>query len=147
MRDNRIRVPPVASPWQHLHWWPECLFGHLVTGSGRRAMETGGANLSMLVQRGRILLSILLDTAMLAIWLYMLSFFDALTGRIQKNGDIEWLAAKWMLGGATLALIGIFIFWDLRAANRAFRESYERRNHVRIRPEPFPSGGPHDSSA
>jgi len=52
-------------------------------------MGTGGADFSMVVQRGRILWSILLDTAMLAIWLCILWLFDVLTGRIQKNGDVE----------------------------------------------------------
>jgi hypothetical protein len=97
--------------------------------------ETGDIIESMVV-RGRILLSIILDTSFLGIWLAILWLFDLVTKHIKNSGDLEWHTAKVILGVATLMCICLFVFWDLRAVNLLLRLRFAR--HARV-VEEFPS--------
>lgn len=76
--------------------------------------------------RGRILLGVFLDALFLAAWLAILYLFRFATHFIENSGDVEWAAGRTILGVSTLALIILYVYWDLRAVHLLLRQRYER---------------------
>ena len=87
---------------------------------------------AMISGRLIIILSILLDTILLGVWLGLIWLLDWLTSRIPNEGHLEWATAKWVLGIATLLLIVIFLYWDLRGTYSNFRRHYDEQQGLAL---------------
>jgi hypothetical protein len=81
---------------------------------------------AMTAGRFMILLGIVLDALLLAAWLSVLWLFDRLTVMIPNGGHLEWDVAKTILGSGTLAIILLFLFWDIRGSFCTFRGQYRQ---------------------
>ena len=68
--------------------------------------------------------SIVVDTVFLGLWLDLLHLFDLATVALKESSDLEWLVAKGILGVSTLALITLYILWDLTVAITLARKEY-----------------------
>jgi hypothetical protein len=99
-----------------------------LAASGRTSMATNdptGGALRTVRSRTRLLASIAIDSIFLAAWLLLLSGFDIATQDIASSADLEWQSAKWVLGGSTLSLILMYIYWDLRFAYNVLKKEFE----------------------
>jgi hypothetical protein len=88
----------------------------------------------LVVGRGKIFLSIVVDSTFLGLWLGVLHVFDLLTAQVADSGDLEWLTAKVLLGVSTITLIVLYIFWDLRTANKLLRRAHQSQTALEALP-------------
>jgi hypothetical protein len=72
-----------------------------------------------------VLLNIVVDAGFLGLWLGVLRLFDEVTVNVQDKGALDWMTAKVILGVATLLLIIIFLYWDLRLVYEKQRTRFQ----------------------
>jgi hypothetical protein len=101
----------------------------IALGRSRRASPKAGPVVrelgALIGSRLWVLLNVVVDAGFLVLWLVVLALFDEVTANLQNKGHLDWMAAKVILGVATLLLIILFLYWDLRHMNVQQRRRYE----------------------
>jgi hypothetical protein len=96
---------------------------------------------TLISSRLRVLSNIVVDALFLGLWLAVLALFDKVTAGLQNSGDLEWFTAKIILGVATLMLIILFLYWDLRLAYVQQRSRFEEERTKLDGAAPSVAGG------
>lgn len=85
-----------------------------------------GTEIAQMVKvRVRILTSVVLDCLLLLIWLAVIWFFDNVAKILGNPTDLSWVIAYYLFGVATVAVVVLFLFWDVRRLAAQLKARYK----------------------